>query len=432
MNVLIVGSGAREHALAWKLKQSPRVDDIFIAPGNAGTAQIGRNLDIAATNIPELIVAAKEHWLGLVVVGPEAPLVAGIADAFRKEGILVFGPRQQAAALEGSKAFAKDLMQRYGIPCAQSRTFPSYYQACDYVKTLPAPIVVKADGLAAGKGAIVCATTQEALDALKLIMWERAFGDAGKQVVIEEYLTGMEVTFMAFTDGDWVIPMPPACDYKRAHDGDEGPNTGGMGGYSPPSFVPPELVGQVTETIIRPTLQVMAKEGHLFQGVIYAGVMLTDQGPKVLEFNARFGDPEAQVVLPLLKSDLLDIMMGCASSSLDRVKVEWSSGASVGVVIASGGYPGDYQTGYTVTGWDRLDEDITVFHGGTRLAGRRVTTTGGRVFTVVAHGRNLREARDKAYMNVPCLHFQGRHYRTDIAAREVGPLSHLMHPRGGR
>ncbi len=429
MNVLIVGSGAREHALAWKLRQSPRVQDIFIAPGNAGTAQIGQNLDIAATDIPELIIAAKEHWLGLVVIGPEAPLVAGMADAFRREGILVFGPRQQAAALEGSKAFSKDLMQRYGIPCAQSRTFDSYYVACDYVKTQPAPLVVKADGLAAGKGAIVCHTTQEALAALKLIMWDRAFGDAGKQAVVEEYLTGMEITFMAFTDGDWVVPMPPACDYKRAHDGDQGPNTGGMGSYSPPAFAPPDLVGQVAEAIIRPTLRAMAKEGRPFQGVIYAGVMLTEQGPKVLEFNARFGDPEAQVVLPLLKSDLFDIMVGCASSSLDRVKVEWSSDACVGVVIASGGYPGDHQTGYTVTGWDCLDEGIMVFHGGTRPAGRRVVTSGGRVLTVVAQGRDLKEARDKVYMNVPCLRFQNRLYRTDIAAREAGPLHDLIRVR---
>ena len=310
-------------------------------------------------------------------------------------------------------------MQRYGIPCARSQRFSSFVEAEDYVKHQQPPIVVKADGLAAGKGSIIAKSTAEALTALSEIMEKRIFGKAGDQVLVEECLSGKEVSLLAFTDGRTVIPMVPACDYKRAFDGDEGPNTGGMGSYSPPGFFDAEMINKVNDTILKPTVQAMAKEGRPYKGVLYAGIMLTDDGPKALEFNARFGDPETQAMLPLLKSDLVDIMLAVIDERLDRIEIKWSNEACVGVVMASGGYPDSYKTGFPIEGLDKIDDDILVFHAGTKVNDNTICTDGGRVLTVAATGRNIAEVRDRVYTNIPRIHFEGCHYRNDIGAREV-------------
>ncbi|GAF72282.1 unnamed protein product, partial [marine sediment metagenome] len=323
--------------------------------------------------------------------------------------------------IESSKVFAKGLMQRYGIPCAQSRSFSSFGEARDYVKAEQPPIVVKADGLAAGKGSIVANSTTEALVALSEIMEKRIFGEAGDQVLVEEWLTGKEVSLLAFTDGKTVVPMVPACDYKRACDGDEGPNTGGMGSYSPPNFFGAEMIDMVRDTILEPMVRAMAEEGQPYKGVLYVGLMLTDQGPKALEFNARFGDPESQVMLPLLEGDLVDIMLAVLDERLDKVEIKWRDEACVGVVMASGGYPGSYKTGFPIEGLDKVDEDILVFHAGTKASNGEIYTDGGRVLTVAARGRTIAEARDRVYSNIPRIHFEGCHYRRDIGAREVPP-----------
>ena len=352
-----------------------------------------------------------------MVVGPEVPLADGIVDHFQTIGMPIFGPTRQAAEIESSKAFGKDLMQKYGIPCARSVTFSDYNQAQEYLQQQIPPIVVKADGLAAGKGVIVAESTPQALDALASIMESKTLGAAGDRVVIEECLSGKEMSAFAFTDGQAVIPMVSACDYKRIYDGDRGPNTGGMGSYSPPFFHTPELAKLVTQSIMEPTVIAMEKEGRPYRGVLYGGLMITNDGPKVIEFNARFGDPEAQVTLPRLKSDLVDIMLAVINGNLDQAKVEWSDDACVGVVMASAGYPASYKTGFPVTGLDNLDKDITVFHAGTKVGAEpgQVLTGGGRVLTVVAMGKTLAEAREKVYANIPRVHFEGCHYRKDIA-----------------
>ena len=420
MKVLVIGGGAREHSLVWKLSQSPKVGEIYVAPGNAGTGLIAKNIDIGATDIEALAQAAKDNGIDLAVIGPEAPLATGIVDLFQNQGIPTFGPNKEATRLESSKVFAKELMQRYGIPCAQSQSFSSFGDAKDYVRSQKPPIVVKADGLAAGKGSIVAESIAEALKALSEIMEEHIFGSAGDQVVIEECLTGKEVSLLAFTDGKTVVPMVPACDYKRVFDGDQGPNTGGMGSYSPPGFFDDELTNRARDTILEPTVRAMAREGKPYKGVLYAGLIVTEDGPKALEFNARFGDPENQVMIPRLKSDLVDIMVAVIDGTLDRIKVEWSDEACVGVVIASGGYPGSYQTGFPIEGLDRVDRDILVFHAGTKAKQGKIYTDGGRVLTVAATGKTIAEAREKVYLNLPRIHFEGCHYRKDIAAREVG------------
>jgi phosphoribosylamine--glycine ligase len=419
LKILVVGSGGREHTLAWKLLQSPKVTELYVAPGNAGTAQVARNLDISATDIKGLTQAAKRLSIDLAVIGPEAPLAEGIVDVLTEQGIPAFGPTRAAAHIETSKVFAKDLMSRYGIPCAQSRAFTSFEEAKRYVERQPVPIVVKADGLAAGKGSIIAGSVEEAIQALRDIMEKRIFGAAGDKVLIEEFLSGKEVSLLAFTDGKTVTPMVPACDYKRALDNDEGPNTGGMGGYSPPGFFSQGMVEKARRTALEPTVQAMAKEGRPYRGVLYAGLMLTKDGLKTLEFNARFGDPETQVTLPLLKTDLVDIMLAVVNGSLDRINIEWSREVCVGVVMASAGYPGSYQTGFPITGLDALDLGVLVFHAGTRLNQGRVETAGGRVLAVVATGRTIAEARSRVYMNIPCIRFEGAHYRKDIALREV-------------
>ncbi|MBI2851621.1 MAG: phosphoribosylamine--glycine ligase [Chloroflexi bacterium] len=417
MKLLVIGSGAREHALVWKLAQSPKVAEIFAAPGNAGTAQLGRNLDLTASDFAGLAKAARENKIDLVVVGPENPLADGIVDHFQSLGIPIFGPNKKAAQIEASKVFAKELCFKHSLPCARSATFTDYEQARQYVKRQTPPIVVKADGLAAGKGVVVAESTEQALDALASFMAARTLGAAGQRVIIEECLLGKEVSVLAFTDGRTIVPMVPACDYKRAFDDNKGPNTGGMGAYSPPDFYSPELGGMVLRMILQPTVEAIDKEGSPYKGVLYAGLMLTNDGPKVLEFNARFGDPETQVILPRLKTDLVDIMLAVIEGKLDHLKVEWSEDACVGVVIASEGYPGQYEIGLPITGLDTLERDVLVFHAGTKAGPEpgQVLTNGGRVLTVVATGRNLAEARSRVYSNISKIQFEGSHYRTDIA-----------------
>ena len=416
---MVIGGGAREHALTWKLSQSSDVGEIYVTPGNAGTGLTANNLNIKSAEIELLAQAAQERRIDLTVVGPEATLAEGIVDLFQRYGLPIFGPTKEATKIESSKVFAMELMQRYGIPCARSRSFSSFIEAKDYVKNQKPPIVVKADGLAAGKGSIIANSIAEALAALSEIMEKRIFGKAGDQVLVEECLTGKEVSLLALTDGSTVVPMVPACDYKRVFDGDEGPNTGGMGSYSPPGFFDVEMINRVNDIILKPTVQAMAKDGKPYKGVLYAGIMLTEDGPKALEFNARFGDPETQAMLPLLKSDLVDIMLAVIDERLDRIEIKWSNEACVGVVMASGGYPDSYKTGFPIEGLDKIDDDILVFHAGTKVSDSTICTDGGRVLTVAATGRNIAEARDKVYTNIPSIYFEGCHYRNDIGAREV-------------
>jgi phosphoribosylamine--glycine ligase len=417
---MIIGGGAREHALAWKIAQSPKVKKLYVAPGNAGTASIAHNLSISPIDIEALAKAARDIGIDLTIVGPEAPLASGIVDYFERLHLPIFGPTKAAAQLESSKVFAKNLMQKYGIPCPNSITFSSYPEAKRYLESRPIPVVVKADGLAAGKGVTVATSTEEALKALSDITEVKIFGSAGDSVVIEEYLTGKEVSLLAFTDGKTVIPMIPACDYKRVFDNDQGPNTGGMGSYSPPGFFDAKMTRQVMKNILQPAVEAMAQEGMPYKGVLYAGLMIATDGPKVLEFNARFGDPETQAILPRLQTDLVDILLAIVDNRLNKVAVKWNNDACVGVVMASAGYPGNYKTGFPITGLDKVDERILVFHAGTKLGDdSQVYTDGGRVLTVTATGNNMAEARAKVYQNLPRIHFDGCHYRKDIAAREV-------------
>ncbi|MEE8419105.1 MAG: phosphoribosylamine--glycine ligase [Dehalococcoidales bacterium] len=416
MKILVVGSGAREHTLVWKIAQSPRAKEIYAAPGNAGTAKIARNLDIKADDIKGLAKFSQENAVDLAVIGPEAPLAAGIVDLFEKIGIPVFGPTKAATRIESSKVFSKDLMRKYSIPCARSAAFTDFKQATDYVKKQPPPLWIKADGLAAGKGAIFAESVPHALEILYSLMELKSLGAAGESVVIEESLSGREMSVFAFSDGKTVAPLANACDYKRIYDGDKGPNTGGMGSYSPPFFYTPELGETVMETIMKPVITAMEKEKMPYKSVLFGGLMITPEGPKVIEFNARFGDPEAQVVLPRLKTDLVDIIMAVIDGGLDQINVELSEEVGVAVVMASGGYPGEYQTGLPISGLDRLDKEIEVFQAGTSLGtGGEVLTAGGRVLTVTAMGKTLAEAREKVYANVSRIHFEGCQFRQDIA-----------------
>ncbi len=418
VNVLLVGSGAREHAIAWKLRQSPRLGQLLVAPGNAGTAVIARNLPVKASDVAGICAAAKESRAGLVIVGPEDPLARGIVDRLTAEGIPAFGPTQSAARIESSKAFSKQLLMEHGIPTASSQTFTNRHEARAYVQSQGGPAVVKADGLAAGKGVFVCDSAEEALAAVEALMCkDSAFGAAGQTVIIEERLYGREVSAHAFTDARTVVPMPFACDYKRARDGDEGPNTGGMGAYSPPMWLDEALEPYIHERITEAAVQAMMQEGAPYKGVLYPGIMVTADGPKVLEFNCRFGDPETQVLLPRLKSDLLEICLAVAGGTLADTAVDWSTDACVGVVVASGGYPEEYETGLPIAGLSSVEPDVMVFHAGTALADDgQVVTSGGRVLTVVATAPTLAEARARAYHNVQRIHFTRAHYRRDIAA----------------
>lgn len=416
MNVFIVGGGAREHTIAWKLSLSPKINNLYVAPGNAGTARIAENIPIEASDIEGLMLAIAERDIQLVVVGPEIPLSKGLVDRLEEKGMAVFGPSKAAAQIEASKAFSKDFMLRHAIPAAYSRTFSNYNEAKEYAGSSSFPVVIKADGLSQGKGVIIAATIDEAASALEDIMLKKAFGNAGNAVVIEEFLTGREMSAFAFTDSKFTSPLVTACDYKRIYDGNNGPNTGGMGSYSPPEFYTGDMGREISGTIMQPVIKYLREENRPYKGILYGGLMLTNHGPKVLEFNARFGDPETQVILPRLETDLLDVMLAISENRLEQVLIEWSSKACVGVVMASGGYPGKYQTGYPISGLDDVDRDIMVFHAGTTLDKQGcVVTSGGRVLSVVATGNSIDEARTKVYDNIKRISYKDCYYRKDIA-----------------
>lgn len=417
MKVLVVGSGAREHTIVWKLSQSPKIKELYTAPGNAGTVRISENLDINAADIKSLAKAAQQKNIDLVVVGPETPLAEGIVDHFESLGIPIFGASKLAAEIESSKVFSKSLMQQHNIPCAKSVSFSDYISAREYVQKQKLPVVIKADGLAAGKGVVVASSMNEALTALNDFMQEKKLGTAANQVLVEEFLPGKEMSFFAFSDGTTVLPMVSACDYKRVNEGDRGPNTGGMGSYSPPIFDSAALQKQAMDTVMVPTIKAMAQEGRQYRGVLYGGLMVNKENIKVLEFNARFGDPETQVILPRLKTDLVDIIMAVVKGKLNQIKIESTDDACVGVVMASGGYPGSYKTGLRIEGLHDVDKDVMVFHAGTKIGAApwEIITSGGRVLTVVAMGKTVALAREKVYDNVSRITFEGCHYRKDIA-----------------
>ena len=417
MNILVIGSGGREHALYWKLSESPQTEQIYAIPGNPG---MGASAAIALDDHAAILRFAKEHEIGLVVVGPEVPLMNGLVDELEAAGIRAFGPRANAAEIEGSKSFAKDLMKKYGIPTARYEVFTAAEPARAYIRQEGAPIVVKADGLAAGKGVIVAMTEQEALDAVDAIMEDHFFGDAGARVVIEEFMEGEEASLLAFTDGTMIRPMISAQDHKRAYDGDRGPNTGGMGTYAPAPVMTPEMTERAVEEILKPTIAAMAKEGRVYRGCLYLGLMVTADGPKVVEFNARFGDPETQVVLPLLDSDLVAIMCACADGTLADVPIRWKDDAAVCVVLASGGYPGHYEKGQEIHGLaDAEAMGALVFHAGTAMKDGKLVTNGGRVLGVVGRGADISSAVDAAYAAATKISFKDAYYRKDIAHRAL-------------
>ncbi|MFO0753094.1 MAG: phosphoribosylamine--glycine ligase [Thermodesulfovibrionales bacterium] len=421
MKVLVIGGGGREHALVWKLSQSRHVDKIYCVPGNAGIAEMAECLDVAAGNFDELINLVRYEWIDLTIVGPEEPLSRGIVDAFEKEGRRIVGPTKAAAQLEASKVFSKDFMRRHRIPSAEYKVFTSHLHAEDYVRMKGAPIVVKADGLAAGKGVIVASTVDEAIDAIKRIMKDKEFGEAGNRVIVEECLQGEEASFMAFTDGKTIVPMVSSQDHKRIFDNDEGPNTGGMGAYSPAPVVTPELQELVMEKVMLPTVEGLRSEGIKYKGILYAGLMIRDGFPWVLEFNCRLGDPETQPVLARLDTDLMDILMAIADEKLSDVEIAWKEEAAVCVVIASKGYPGPYEKEKVITGFDAAKEveNAVVFHAGTSFSNSDIVTNGGRVLGVTGWGQDIRAAKAKAYEAVGKLCFDGMHYRKDIADKAL-------------
>ncbi len=418
--VLLVGSGGREHAVAWKLSQSPQVGEIFVAPGNAGTAGLARNLDIRPTDIDGLVRAAKEHRIDFYLATMDDPQPLGLVDRLQAEGVLCYGPSAAAARIEASKAWAKAFMERHGIPTARGRSFSSFDDAAAWVASLPEQrLWVKASGLAAGKGAVGAANREEAIGILRSMLIERAFGDAGSTVVVEEELSGFETSAHAFCDGTTAVLWPFATDYKRALDGAQGLNTGGMGAYAPTKGIDAGLAEVIKERVIDPVLRGMAAEGHPFVGTLFPGLMVRDGDVKVIEYNARSGDPETQVHMLRLESDLYEVTRAAAEGRLAEVDVRWSAEPAVCVVLVPGGYPGKYETGKVIEGLDHVDPDVFVFHGGTRVVDGRVVTSGGRALTVAARGRSIREARERVYDNVRRIHFEGMHYRTDIALEAV-------------
>ena len=417
VNILVIGSGGREHALFWKLSESPQTERIYAIPGNPG---MGEMTDIAVTDNAAILQFAKEKDIGLVVVGPEVPLMNGLVDDLEAAGIPAFGPRANAAEIEGSKSFAKDLMKKYGIPTARYEVFAEAEAARAYIRSEGTPIVVKADGLAAGKGVVVAMTEQEALDAVDAIMEHNSFGDAGARVVIEEFMEGEEASLLAFTDGTVIRPMISAQDHKRAFDGDKGPNTGGMGTYAPAPVMTPELMERAVEEILKPTISAMEKEGRAYRGCLYLGLMITADGPKVVEFNARFGDPETQVVLPLLDGDLVQIMHACADGTLADVPIRWKDGAAVCVVLSAGGYPASYEKGNEIYGIGNAEKlGALVFHAGTAKKDGKIVTNGGRVLGVVGMGKDIASAVQSAYDAVDQISFKGEYHRKDIAHRAL-------------
>ncbi|QXJ38168.1 Phosphoribosylamine--glycine ligase [Parageobacillus caldoxylosilyticus] len=430
MKVLIVGRGGREHAIAWKAAQSPLVTKLYAAPGNPGIAQVAELVPIEEHQIDALVRFAKQEGIDLTIVGPEAPLLAGIVDRFESEGLRIFGPRKNAALIEGSKAFAKELMKKYGIPTAEHATFTSYEEAKAYIEKKGAPIVIKADGLAAGKGVIVAATLSEALQALEAMMIENQFGDASKKVVVEEYLEGEEFSFMAFVHGEHVYPLAIAQDHKRAYDNDEGPNTGGMGAYSPVPQISKQTVEIALSTILQPMAKALAAEGRPFTGVLYAGLMETSQGPKVIEFNARFGDPEAQVVLPRLENDLIEVITAVMEGR--NMELRWSEEAVIGVVLAAKGYPGAYERGAVICGWDQLGEKTLLFHAGTKKENNTLYTNGGRVLLVAAKGETLKQAQQTVYKQISYITCDQLFYRHDIGNKAIERASGAHRQTQGR
>ncbi len=415
MKILVVGGGGREHAIVWKLAQSPKVTELYCAPGNGGIAGLATCVPIKAMDFDGIVAFAKDKAIDLTFVAPDDPLAGGLVDVLEAAGCPAFGPNRAAARIEGSKSFAKDLMIKYGIPTAQAVAFDDMGAALDYVRAQDGPLVVKADGLALGKGVFVCDTAQQALDAVRAIMEQRAFGEAGSRVVIEERLSGPEVSLMAFTDGETVRLMPPAQDHKRAFDGDRGPNTGGMGAFAPTPTLSDEQIREAGEQVLQRAVGAMAAEGCPFRGILYAGLMLTPQGVRVLEFNARFGDPETQVVLPLLETDLLDIIMAIGQRRLREMDIRWKSGAAAAVVLASGGYPGAYRTGYAIEGLrDACDAGALLFHSGTAVQEGVVRTAGGRVLSVAATADSLAQAIERAYAAAQRIRFDDCYYRRDI------------------
>ncbi|MDI6800293.1 MAG: phosphoribosylamine--glycine ligase [Actinomycetota bacterium] len=422
MKVLVVGSGGREHAIVWKLKESPLVDEIFCTPGNGGTAQIAENIYIPSEDTRAIADFAKDNVIDLTVIGPEGPLVLGLSDLLAERGMKVFGPSQAAAQMEGSKIFAKRIMEACNVPTAASKIFTDYDEAAACVNESDFPLVIKADGLAAGKGVIITKDMQEALWALKTCLIDKKFGLAGEQVLIEDFLEGEELSLLSFVQGETVIPMVCAQDYKRVYDGDMGPNTGGMGSYSPVPSVGEETAKKIVKEIIKPVVAELAKQGIEYSGVLYGGIILTKDGPKVLEFNCRFGDPETQAILPRMKSDLFEIMLAVAEGRLkDIKKIDWKSEPCVSVVLASKGYPGDYEKGLLIEGASEmsLKNGALLFHGGTALESGRLVTNGGRVMNVTALGSDFADARRLAYEAIKEISFEGIFYRKDIALRAV-------------
>ena len=416
MKVLVVGSGGREHAICWKLSKSPKVDKIYCAPGNAGIAELAECVDIKAMEFEKLVAFAKENSIDLTVIGMDDPLVGGVVDVFEAEGLRVFGPRKNAAIIEGSKAFSKDLMKKYKIPTAAYENFTDPDEAIKYLETAKMPIVLKADGLALGKGVLICNTLEEAKEGVKTLMLDKQFGDAGNEIVIEEFMTGREVSVLAFCDGKTIKCMTSAQDHKRAKDGDQGLNTGGMGTFSPSPFYNDEVEAFCEKYVYQSTIDAMASEGRPFTGILFTGLMITEDGPKVLEYNARFGDPEAQVVLPRMKNDIIDVMEACIDGKLSDVELEFEDNAAVCVVLASDGYPEKYDKGFEIKGLDTFkDKDgYYVFHAGTKFDGDKIVTNGGRVLGVVAKGENLKAARANAYKATEWIDFANKYKRNDI------------------
>ncbi|KDR94397.1 phosphoribosylamine--glycine ligase [Peptoclostridium litorale DSM 5388] len=414
MKILVVGSGGREHAIVWKLCKSQRVSSIYCAPGNAGTAEIAQNVDISADDVEGLLGFAKEKGIDLTIVGPEVALVMGITDMFEAEGLKIFGPDKMCSRLEGSKAFSKEFMIRNNIPTGKYEEYTDFDEAVKNVDKFGYPIVIKADGLAAGKGVLIETERVEAVKDLENIMLSKVFGESGKKVVIEEFLSGIEASILCFVDGKTIVPMTSAQDYKKIFDDDMGPNTGGMGSYSPSMIYDEELSNRVEREILTPIIDGFKNEGMNFKGILFVGLMIGSEGPKVLEFNVRFGDPETQSVLTRLETDLVDIIESIIEGRLDQQEIKWSDKKTVCVGMASKGYPGMYEKGKEITGFDKVDSDVMVFHAGTRLEDGKVLTNGGRVLGVTAYGESIEEARNKAYENVRKIQFEGAQYRSDI------------------
>ena len=419
MRVLVIGSGGREHALVWKIKQSPKVEKIFCAPGNAGTSEFADNIPIAADDIEGLLQFAMKKEIGLTVVGPEQPLVMGIVDRFEVKGLRIFGPSASAAELEGSKSFSKDIMQKYGLPTAEYKIFTSAESATKYIQAKNCPLVVKADGLAAGKGVLLCRSSREALVAVDTIMRQRLFGEAGDQIVVEEFLEGQEISVLAFSDGQTVLLMDSAQDHKAVYDGDIGPNTGGMGAYSPAPVFTEIMQQKVRDKIMLPMVRAMQQEGRTYKGILYAGLMLTKTGPQILEFNARFGDPETQPLMVRMETDIIPLFEACIDGTLGQCQVNWKNKSSVCVVMTAEGYPGTYQKGEIISGLKNANStpEVVVFHAGTKEQDGKVLTNGGRVLGVTATGANTESAIQRAYDAVGKVNWRGVHYRKDIGSR---------------